>query len=283
MKNNYNQFSITINCEDNIGLIYELTSVLKKHQSNIIKLEEHVEQLQFFCRIEWETIKDFKKEEWENEFQIIKQKNYGTFKLQNSKEKSKLVLFCSDDCHCILDILNRIKLGFYNTELQCIITNSEKANDLLKNSEFKIYYKPVLGTRTDHENEIIELLNNIDYDLIGLARYMRILSKSFLVKIKQPIINVHHSFLPSFKGGDAYEQAYQRGVKCIGATAHYVTEELDEGPIIAQSIQEVSHLESIDQLKIVGQKCEQDVFARAIKKQLTNKIIFFGNRTIIFN
>ncbi len=273
--------SLIITCKDVKGIILKVTSFLYNLGANVIDLEQHIEDDTFFMRIEWD-LKDFKlnKEEFAEEFSEIKNKYEINSILDYKIEKKKIALFCSKELHCLLDIINRKNIDELDIEIAFVASNFTKAEELVSKFDIPFYH---VKKGENQEKELLEALGKHKVDCVGLARYMKILSEDFLIKANLPIINVHHSFLPSFIGAKPYDEAYARGVKIIGATAHYVTKELDQGQIIEQEILRINHGNSINELKTLGRKCEKEAFAVALKKHLENKIVVYKNRTIIFN
>ena len=276
--------SLLLTCQDKPGLIYQLTEIFNQKQINITKLEEHVELGRFFVRVQWESREKDSKKAFQESLKPFSDKHKADYTLRLAKESFKLVLFCSKPLHCLLDILNQVQIGDLPLDLVCVISNHEEAKECVEREDIPFYYVPFKQeAREAHEEKIVSVLENYEYDAVGLARYMRVLSPFFLSKITTPIINVHHAFLPSFKGADPYQQAFDRGVKVIGATSHIVTEDLDEGPIIYQDVQNVNHLASKKQLQLLGKESEKIVFSAALRKLAENKMIVFKGKTIVFH
>ena len=221
---------------DKSGIISKITAFFAKHKINIDQLEEHVDNNSFFMRV---TIKDssiFSEEKWQKLDAYFKALNI-TFKIHFEKYVSKLVLFCSKELHCLVDIIGQIENKELNASIDAVIANHPDAKHICNafNIPFE-YISEKNKSKKQYEDEMFKRLEGYSYECIGLAKYMQILSASFLKKVDVPIINIHHSFLPAFVGANPYRQAYNKGVKLIGATAHYVTETLDDGPIIAQEV-----------------------------------------------
>ena len=276
--------NLTLSCNDHIGLIHKITTEFYKANVNIVKLEEHVEDGHFFIRIRWNNNDGPSISTWNNLINALAKPLNASFFIQDESIKKNLILMCSKESHCILDIVNHIECGHLNVNLIAIISNHHTVAPIADRFNIPFHYCPTTESqRENQEKNIITHLNTYSFDCIGLARYMRILSPQFLSEIKQPIINVHHAFLPSFVGANPYKQAFDRGVKMIGATAHYVNEHLDDGPIISQKTTTVSHLQSVESLKEVGRLSEQQVFFNGLKAHCENKVICFNNRTIVFN
>ncbi len=272
--------SLIISCQDLKGIIFQITAFLYDLGANVINLEQHIEDGRFFMRIEWD-LEHFQlnKTEFEQRFAQIADKYEMESILDFAKPDKHITLFCSRELHCLLDIINRTQIGELDAKIAFVASNFADAEPLVKRFEIPFFHVP---NGVDQETQLLEILQQYDVECIGLARYMKILSEDFLQKCNVPVINVHHSFLPSFIGAKPYDDAYDRGVKIIGATSHYVTKELDQGQIIEQETLRVTHGDSIKEFKTMGRKCEKEVFAIALKKQLENKIIVYKNRAIIF-
>jgi formyltetrahydrofolate deformylase len=195
----------------------------------------------------------------------------------------RIALFISRHVHCFYDLILRQRMGELNAEIPLVISNHLDLKSLAEEFGLSFYHFPITSKdKTQQERQEIELLNQHGIDLIILARYMQILTPSFIARYCNRIINIHHSFLPAFAGGKPYQQAYDRGVKIIGATSHYVTAQLDEGPIIAQDVIKISHRDSVQEIILKGKDMERIVLARAVKLHLENRILVFGSKTIVF-
>ncbi len=276
--------NLLISCKDTPGIVKTITGFLLSHNANIANLEQHIENDLFFMRIEWEldnfTIKN--RQEFLSKFSYIQKQYDITLTLALCNKKIKVGLLFSREPHCLIDILSRVEIHELNIEIPFVISNFNDWRSIVEKFNIPFYYIPTKKNSVEHEKEILNIVQKYDTDLLALARYMKILSQDLIKNVNQKIINVHHSFLPSFIGANPYDEAYKRGVKLIGATSHYVTEELDQGPIIEQSIQRVKHIYDTTNLKLIGRSCEKEVFYFAIKKHIENKIITFNNKTIIF-
>ncbi len=278
---------LLIHCPDQPGLVATVTEFVHKNRGNILELDQHVDTLHnhFFMRIEWELkgflippgkIADY--------FDTLIGKAFDMhYQLHFTERRPRMALFVSKASHCLYDILQRHGTGEFDCEIPAIISNHEQLRYIADRFEIPFHYIPVTrDTKTEREAETRELLTELSVDFIVLARYMQILSDDFCSAYPNRIINIHHSFLPAFKGARPYHSAFERGVKLIGATSHYVTADLDEGPIIAQAVEPVSHRHGIDDLKRIGRDVEKRVLSRAIYLQLNRLILPFGNRTVIF-
>ncbi|MDD2487743.1 MAG: formyltetrahydrofolate deformylase [Candidatus Gracilibacteria bacterium] len=276
--------NIIITCPDGPGIIRSVTDFLFVHGGNISFLEEHNEDHQFFMRVQWE-LENFNlssEKEFLDSFDPILKKFDMEISLDFDNNKKRLGLFCSREGHCLLDILSRQLLGELEVEIPYVASNSPDMKELVEKLGFTFYHIPTEKGSDEHEKGFLEIIRKHPTDVIGLARYMKILSHDFIEKADQKIINVHHSFLPSFVGAKPYNEAHERGVKLIGATSHYVIPELDQGPIIEQQVKRVKHSHDIDHLKLIGRECEKEVFAFAIRKHIENKLVVYKNRTIVF-
>ena len=278
---------LLIHCPDQQGIVAAITDFLHKNQGNIVNIEQHVDVLDnhFFMRVEWEldgfTIPTDKIDEY-----------FGTmigtpfnmqWKLHLSKRKPRMALFVSKMSHCLYDILQRYMSGEWDVEIPIIVSNHESLKYIADRFDIKFEVVPITkATKAAQEAKEIALMKEHNIDFIVLARYMQILSDDFVNHFPNQIINIHHSFLPAFKGAKPYHAAYQRGVKIIGATSHYVTADLDEGPIIAQGVREVSHKNGVKDLIRMGKDLEKMVLSRAIYAQLQNKVLPYKNRTVVF-
>ena len=206
-----------------------------------------------------------------------------TFAIHFSNSKQRLAIFVSNLSHCIYDILSRARSGEWNIEVPLIISNHEKLRHIGEEFNIPYYCLPITAeNKLEQEAEILKLLHDNNIDLVILARYMQVVSDSFIKSYPNKIINIHHSFLPAFPGAKPYESAYARGVKLIGATSHYVTTELDAGPIIAQGVSEVTHKDSVENMKRKGLDLEKIVLSKAIWSHIQHKTLVYNNRTIVF-
>jgi len=268
-------------CPDNVGLVAKICNFFAERGISLANLEEHTEAKHFFIRIEAEgSAAD--REKLAAEFRVISDEIGMDFTFFDLQKKTKIALFCSGTLHCPLEILSRQLSGTLNSEILCIISNDSAIEAVAEKFAIPFFAVPTQNGSFAHENRQLEILQEFPVDLIALGRYMKILSKDFLVKATVPVINIHHSFLPSFVGGKPYEMAYNRGVKIVGATAHFVTEALDEGPIITQDVLPVSHSSSVEEMKRSGANVEKAVFAEAVQKFAEHKIIEWQGRTIVF-
>ncbi len=278
---------LLIHCPDKPGIVVSITEFIHKNGGNIVYLDQHVDSEQgiFFMRIEWDlekfVIAGTKIAEYFET--LVAMRYHMTFQLHFTEVKQRMALFVSKASHCFYDLLARYECGELNVEIPIIISNH---NDLRKVAErLEINFHHILinkKNKKQQEEKQKELLQKEKIDFIVLARYMQILSDDFVKYYPQKIINIHHSFLPAFPGSRPYHSAYQRGVKIIGATSHYVTAELDAGPIIEQDVVHVSHKDSVEDMVRIGRDLEKIVLARAVRHHVHHDILVYENRTLVF-
>ena len=283
-----NQAILLIHCNDRKGLIAIITQFLSDHNGNIIDLDEHVEKEEgiFFMRVHWELAGfDIPKDEIKQVFtEKIANRFEMEWELYFTDKRPKMALFVSGSSHCMYDILARQYSGEWKIDIPLIISNHEKHKALADRYEIPYHYFNInKENKPSVEQAQIELLKSHDIDFIVLARYMQILSPDFIKTFPHKIINIHHSFLPAFAGAKPYHRAHERGVKIIGATSHYVTEDLDAGPIIEQDVVKITHKDSIADLVRKGQDLEKIVLSRAIWSHLQRKTLVHKNKTVVFD
>jgi formyltetrahydrofolate deformylase len=276
-----------ISCPDNKGITAAVTGFVFNHGGNIVHADQHVDETTnaFFMRIEWSYPENTPpREAIQRDFATIAQKYAMRAQLFFSDERPRLALFVSKHLHCLYDVLWKYRSGHFNCEIPLILSNHDDARPLAE--MFGIPFVRHIVTKEnklDIEREQLAILREHRVETIGLARYMQVLSPAFVQAYPENIINIHHSFLPAFKGAEPYRQAYEKGVKIIGATGHYVNEDLDMGPIIEQDTARVSHRDTVDDLVRKGQDLEKVVFSRAIQWHCERKILAFSNKTVIFD
>ena len=273
-------------CPDRPGLVSKLTSWITNYGGNIKHSDHHTDQDAglFLSRIEWNSIHTtIKRKDIYDKFQKIAVDINGKFNINYSDEIPNVAIFVSKQNHCLIDLLWRVRNGELKMNVPLIISNHPDlesiANDF--NSQF-VYFDTVNSSKSDVEDQILKLIDQFDIDFVVLAKYMQILSDSFLQKFSS-IINIHHSFLPAFKGAQPYHRAWKRGVKLIGATAHYVTKDLDEGPIIEQCTVNVSHRDEVDDLIRKGRDIERVALARAVRLHLNHQVFVYKSKTAVFD
>jgi formyltetrahydrofolate deformylase len=273
-------------CPDRPGLVSKLTSWISNYGGNIKHSDHHTDQDAglFLSRIEWNSIHTtINRKDIYDKFQKIAVDINGKFNINYSDEIPNVAIFVSKQNHCLIDLLWRVRNGELKMNVPLIISNHPDlesiANDF--NSQF-VYFDTVNSSKSDVEDQILKLIDQFDIDFVVLAKYMQILSDSFLKKFSS-IINIHHSFLPAFKGAQPYHRAWKRGVKLIGATAHYVTKDLDEGPIIEQCTVNVSHRDEVDDLIRKGRDIERVALARAVRLHLNHQVFVYKSKTAVFD
>ena len=281
---------LLLHCPDKPGIISELTRFITDNKGNIVYLDQYVDRVDsmFFMRIEWELdnflIPRDKIKEYISTLYALRYKM--TFNLYFNDVKPRMAIFVSKMSHCLYDILARYKAGEWEVEIPCIVSNHEDLRYVAE--QFDIPYH-VWSIKKDHSNKAevekaeMELLEKEKVTFIVLARYMQIISDDMIASYPHHIINIHHSFLPAFIGAKPYHQAYERGVKIIGATSHYVTADLDAGPIIEQDVVRITHKDTPDSLVLKGRDLEKIVLSRAVTKHIQRKILTYKNKTIIFS
>jgi len=278
---------LLISCRDQKGLVAAVSDFLYRHDGNITHADQHtdLEEGVFLQRVEWELDGfGIQRDAIEESFRPIAERFGMRWSLRFSDYVPRLALLVSKLPHCLYDILARWRLGEFDAEIPLVVSNHEDARPIAE--DFGLRYEVLPVTRDakgDQERSIAALLDEQRVDLVVLARYMQILSDDFVSRYPNKIINIHHSFLPAFAGARPYHQAHERGVKIIGATAHYATRELDQGPIIDQDVARVSHRDSVEDLIRKGRDLEKVVLARAVDLHLRNRIVVYGNKTVVFD
>ena len=283
-----NKITILIHCKDQRNIIASITNFISEKKGNIVYLDQHVDRQQniFFMRLESEfENSDFSTEVFKNSFQEhLANKFNMKWRIYSSEVKPKMALFVSKYDHCLYDLLGRYNSGELNLEIPFIISNHKDLKPIADTFNIPFFHIPVTKDfKAEAENKQLELLETYNVDFIVLARYMQIVSKKLIDKYPNKIINIHHSFLPAFVGAKPYHSAYKRGVKIIGATSHYVTEELDAGPIIEQDVASVTHTYTIDDLIAKGRDLEKIVLSNAVKLHASRKVMVYNNKTVIFS
>lgn len=277
-----------MHCPDQKGIVATVTDFLLDNNANVISLDQHVdhEENQFFMRVEWELDGFVIPKEKIGEYfdTLIAKKLDMLWDLKFYERKPRIALFVSKYAHCFLDILSRHESGEWKVEIPLIISNHDKFAYIAERHSIPFHHLPITkANKQVQELKQIELLQKHDVDLIILARYMQIISSTLIDVYPNQIINIHHSSLPAFAGANPYKGAYTRGVKFMGATAHYVTEDLDEGPIIAQDVIPISHRDSISELKRKGKDIEKVVLAKAVWSHITSNVLTYKNKTVVFD
>jgi formyltetrahydrofolate deformylase len=269
---------------DRTGIIANITNYLLKHSANIISLDQFSTEDEggiFFLRLVFSYhSSETKLDQIKNEFQSVAKQFQAKWSIFCREKKMKMGVLVSKTDHCLVELLYRWKSKELTVDIPFIISNHTTSRELAQQYEIPFYYLNV-SQSDKKEKEILALVQE-SCDFLVLARYMQILSPNFLKSFGKDIINIHHSFLPSFAGAHPYKQAYERGVKLIGATAHYVTEELDEGPIIEQMVSDVSHKDSINSLINKGKNLEKLTLCQGISDHIEHRVMRYGRKTILF-
>ena len=279
---------LLLHCPDKPGILAEVTDFITVNKGNIIYLDQYVDHVAniFFMRIEWE-LKDFlvPQEKIEDYFRTLYGQKYEMdFRLYFSDVKPRMAIFVSKMSHCLFDMLARYTAGEWNVEIPLIISNHPDLQHVAERFGIPFYLFPITKeTKEEQERKEMELLAKHKITFIVLARYMQVISEQMINAYPNKIINIHHSFLPAFVGAKPYHAAFQRGVKIIGATSHYVTTELDAGPIIEQDVVRITHKDSIEDLVNKGKDLEKIVLSRAVQKHIERKILAYKNKTVIFS
>ena len=278
---------ILVHCPDQPGIVARVTEFIYSNKGNIISLEQHVDHSadRFFMRLKWD-LDNFMipREKISDYFQTLIASPYQmSFELYFSEARPRMAIFVSKMSHCLYDILSRWESGDWNVEIPVIISNHADMQPIAE--RFGIPYHCLHVTKenkAEQEARQLELLQEAGVDFVVLARYMQVLSPEFLSRYPNKVINIHHSFLPAFAGAKPYHAAYERGVKIIGATCHYVTSELDAGPIIEQDVIRVSHKDSLDTFIRKGKDLEKIVLSRGVFLHIQRKLLVYNNRTVVF-
>ena len=279
-----------LHCPDQQGIISEVTKFITDNQGNIVYLDQYVDRQDgmFFMRIEWELETFLIPREKIREYveTLYAQRYNMTFNLYFNDERPRMAIFVSKMSHCLYDLLARWKAGEFDVDIPCIVSNHEDLRYVALMFGIPYY---VWSINKDHSNKAevekaeMELLKEKKVTFIVLARYMQIISDEMIASYPHHIINIHHSFLPAFVGAKPYHQAWERGVKIIGATSHYVTSELDAGPIIEQDVVRITHKDTPESLVLKGKDLEKIVLSHAVSKHIQRKILTYKNKTIIFS
>jgi len=283
------QYILLIHCPDREGLVASVTSLIRRYHGNVVDLDQHVdtERGVFFMRVAWNPSPNDPRsiEHFEQAFNAeVAGPCAMVWRLERSSRRGRMAVFVSKFSHCLHDILSRWESGEWQVDIPLIVSNHRDLEAVARRHGIRFEHVPVTAaTKAEAERRQLELLSDVDADFVVLARYMQILSPEFLTAWEGQVINIHHSFLPAFAGGQPYHAANARGVKIIGATSHYVTAELDAGPIIAQDVTAVSHKDSVEDMVRKGRDLEKIVLARAVYAHLTHEILVYDNRTVVFD
>jgi len=278
-------FVLTLSCPDRIGVVADVARFLVDHRCNIIDSAQFgdPDNGRFFMRTGFASTAGATVDDLRTAFQPIAEKYEMAAQIFDQSVKLRTLLMVSKFGHCLNDLLFRWRIGALPIEIPAIVSNHTDFADVAANAGIPFYHLPVTPqTKAAKESSLVNLIEREKIELIVLARYMQVLSPDICARFRGRVINIHHSFLPSFKGAKPYHQAYDRGVKLIGATAHYVTQDLDEGPIIEQGVERVSHAHSSEDYVAVGRDVESVVLARAVKWHAEHRVLLNGHRTVVF-
>jgi formyltetrahydrofolate deformylase len=282
-----NSAILLVDCPDRKGIVAAISDFLYRHDANILHADQHqdAEMGLFLTRVEWDLgnfklpISDFGKE-----FTAIAEKFQMRWRLEESAKRPRMAILVSRYDHCLADLLYRHESGELACEIPLIISNHPEGERLAEFHRIAFHFIPVDGsTKAAAERKQLALLEEHRVDFVVLARYMQILSGEFVAKYLQRVINVHHSFLPAFSGARPYHRAFERGVKLIGATSHYVTETLDDGPIIEQDVVRISHRDQLEDLMEKGRDLEKAVLSRAVRWHIDHRILVYAKKTVVFD
>jgi len=278
---------LLISCPDRRGIVAAMANFVFEHGGNILHADEHADEESnlFLMRVEFDPSGfDIPLDEIPKHFASIAQKFEMNWRLARSDHRPKMIILVSKYDHCLVDLLYRHHSGELACDIPLIISNHPDNKPIAE--FYKIPYETIPVTKENKqeaETRILSLIRHHDPDFMVLARYMQILSNDFVNQYPQRIINIHHSFLPAFVGAKPYHQAFERGVKLIGATSHYVTEVLDDGPIIEQDVVRISHRDSLEDLLQKGRDLEKVVLSRAVRWHIENRVLLYGNKTVVFD
>lgn len=280
-----NTYILTLSCHDTVGIVASVSGFLLENNCFIIESTQFGDPstLKFFMRVVFST--NERTPNYENiksNFSKIADKFQMDWRLSDQNQKMRVLLMVSKQGHCLNDLLHRYATGSLAIEIPVVISNHADMEKMVQWYDIPFYHLAMDNGKQAQEEKILKLIDEFKIDLTVLARYMQVLSPELTAKLRGKAINIHHSFLPGFKGAKPYHQAYDRGVKIIGATAHYVTEELDEGPIIEQEVTRVTHANTPEQLLALGRDIESSVLAKAVQYHTQHRVLLNGNKTIVF-
>ena len=285
MPNKIETHVLKLSCKDQVGIVAKISSLLANSKCNIVESKQFTDQQNgnFFIRQSFTLNEQDGLLKLKNKLKFLSDELNADFFLSEIESSMNSILMVSKFDHCLNDLLYRVRSNSLNLKFKAIISNHKIAEEIANFSKIPFYYLPIdKYNKKEQEQKVKDIIYNNDVELIVLARYMQVLSEDFTHEFEGKIINIHHSFLPSFKGAKPYHQAFERGVKVIGATAHYVTKDLDEGPIIEQDTQEVNHEMMPNDLVLMGRDIESRVLYRALKAHLEKRVFLNGKRTIVF-
>ncbi len=279
------KYTLTLSCEDKPGIVAATTNELAAAGANIVESNQFWDQVsnRFFMRIAFATKDGSNRDSLEKSLRPVVDRFEMRTYLADQAVRPKILILVSKFDHAMLHLLYQIKVGWLDAEVAGIVSNHPDAETIAKQEGLPFHHLPVTKeTKAEQEEKLLEIVRDTGADLVILARYMQVLSDKFSTQLFGKIINIHHSFLPSFKGAKPYHQAFDRGVKLIGATAHYVTPDLDEGPIIEQEASRITHALNAEELVATGRDIESRVLARAVKLHLESRVMLNGSKTVVF-
>jgi formyltetrahydrofolate deformylase len=279
--------TLLIHCPDQPGLVHDVTGFILAHDGNIVDLQQHIDGSEnaFFMRLEW-SLSGFQleKEEVADRLTPLTKRHQMECKLQFSSPRKRVGLFVTKENHCLYDLLARHEAGDLPVDIPLVVSNHEVLRPAVERFGIPFFHFPISKeNKAEQEVAQIRLLKEHQVDAVVLARYMQIIGPAMIAAFPNQILNIHHSFLPAFVGAKPYHQAHDRGVKIIGATSHYVTENLDEGPIIHQDVMRVSHEDSVQDLIRLGRDLEKNVLAQALWWHVRDKVLVYRNKTVVFS
>ncbi|ALG30409.1 MULTISPECIES: formyltetrahydrofolate deformylase [Glutamicibacter] len=283
-----NKYVLTFTCAERAGIVHAVTGLLLTHHGNIRELKQHDDQRSgtYFLRIEFEISSsegnDLDIADLESNLKDLAEEHEASWGLRPAGQKKRVLIMVSKFGHCLHDLLFRSRIGELPVEIAAVVSNHPDHRQQVEWNGIPFFHVPVTAaTKPEAEDKLMELVDRFDVDLVVLARYMQILSDDLTRKLSGRAINIHHSFLPSFKGAKPYHQAFERGVKTVGATAHYVNSELDEGPIITQKVQEVDHSYEPEHLVAAGRDTECKALSDAVRWHCEDRVFLDGSRTVV--
>lgn len=276
--------TLLIHCPDRPGLVHDVTGFIFAHEGNIVDLQQHIDGEAFFMRLEWSLERfTLEPDEIAQRLQPMARRHEMRLQLHFSSRRKRVALFVSKENHCLYDLLARHEAGDLPVDIPLIVSNHEVLRPAAERFGIPFHHFPISGeNKAEQERGQISLLREAGVDTVVLARYMQILSPALIEAFPHQILNIHHSFLPAFVGAKPYHQAHERGVKIIGATSHYVTAELDQGPIIHQDVMRVSHEDSVQDLIRLGRDLEKTVLAKALWWHVRDRVLVCQNKTVVF-
>ncbi|MEM1154810.1 MAG: formyltetrahydrofolate deformylase [Pseudomonadota bacterium] len=280
------EFRLVVSCPDRVGIVAAVSQFLSDRDASLVESHHHTDedQLWFFMRNVFRaSAETFSEVDFSDNFSAIAERFQIEWKLRDTRKRRRVVILASHASHCVADILHRWKSGELLCEIPCVISNHENLRSMVEWHGIPFHFVPVdKQDKEPHFAQITEIIDRHDAETVVLARYMQIMPPAICDLYKGKLINIHHSFLPAFIGANPYQKAYDRGVKLIGATCHYVTQDLDEGPIIEQDIVRVSHSCGKDDLVRLGRDVERSVLSRGLRYHLEDRVIARGNKTVVF-